>query len=298
MTDDSVNPYFSIIIPVYRDTDRLKMCLSTFSKISLECFDFEVIVVNNDPESPLLDLNHSEYPIQIKEVFQSIPGSYAARNQGIAVAKGEIIGFTDSDCLPSENWLKVAFEHFSKDSRKEIGIFTGPVPLFFKNPKALSDAEVFEKYTGFTTESYAKEGHAITANWFSPVAVIREFGGFNAELKSNGDSELSGRISQKYKIVYSPKLIVHHPARYHTQELVNKYKRLLGGAYSRRFQSNKKGFRNHVIDFIWRRYRFAFKKLVTISPKESLAILKVCHAINKGALEEYKSLVNGGETKR
>jgi hypothetical protein len=176
---------------------------------------------------------------------------------------------------------------------------TGPVPLFFRDPDHLSAAELYEKYTrGFTTEAYAKEGKAITANWFSYKSVIKEYGGFNSKLKSNGDSELSGRISKKYKIQYCPDLIVHHPARFHTSELVNKYKRLLGGAYTRRFQNDLKGFKKHVTRFLWARYRFAIKRLFTLSPKESLPILKVCHEINKGAIQEYFDLIKGGETKR
>lgn len=288
----------SIIIPVFNDQQRLLDLLNCLNSQTLDIEKWEVMVVNNDPEnnldiSGLVDLT---YHLTILEEKRA--GSYAARNKGIAAAKGEILAFTDSDCLPDKDWLKNAWNLFLKDFKKEIGVLTGPVPLFYKNPLSLSNAEVYEKYTGFTTKSYAREGHAITANWFSPAAVIQEFAGFNAELKSNGDSELSGSISQKYKIVYSPNLIVHHPARYHTEDLVNKYKRLLGGAFVLRFQSNPKEFRKYVIDFIRRRYRFALKKIFTISPKESLGILRVCHAINKGALKEYKSLIKGGETKR
>ena len=298
MKTESSNPFFSIIIPVFRDLERLKSCLARIREVSQPGFDFEVIVVNNDPEIPVLGLDTNQYSYSLKEIHEPIPGSYAARNKGITQAKGEILAFTDSDCLPDRDWLKNAWDIFSKDSKKEIGILTGPVSLFFKYPNTLSDAEVYEKYTGFTTESYAKEGHAITANWFSYKSVMEEFGRFNSELKSNGDSDLSGKIAQSYKIEYSSNLIVNHPARYHRDELVNKYKRLLGGTFARRFQKDQKAFRNHVFNFIWRRYRFTFSKLFTVSPKESLAILRVCHAINLGALEEYKSLVRGGETKR
>ncbi|GAB2633357.1 hypothetical protein GCM10026987_33940 [Belliella aquatica] len=261
-------------------------------------FDFEVIVVNNDPDNQILGLDPNQYPYSLKESHEPIPGSYAARNKGIQESEGKILAFTDSDCLPNNDWLAEAFNHFSKEENQCTGILTGPVPLIYKNPNSLSDAEVYEKYTGFTAEAYAIEGHAITANWFSPASVIKEFGGFNDKLKSNGDSELSGRISQKYKIVYSPNLIVHHPARYHTLELVNKYKRLLGGAYTRRFQENHAAFRIHLLKFLWARYRFAFKRLFTLSPKESITILRVCHAINLGSIQEYFNLINGGETKR
>ncbi|MDN3690579.1 glycosyltransferase family 2 protein [Cyclobacterium jeungdonense] len=293
-----MSPYFSIIIPVYRDKSRLKLCLDKIGKFSDTGFEFEVIVVNNDPGNPVLDLDPNQYPYSLKEIYEPIPGSYAARNKGIQESEGKIFGFTDSDCLPTDDWLAVAFNQFSKDKNQAIGILTGPVPLFYQNPNCLSDAELYEKYTGFTTESYAKEGHAITANWFSPASIIKEFGGFNAKLKSNGDSELSGRISKKYRIVYSPNLIVRHPARYHTNELVNKYKRLLGGAYTRKFQENHAAFRIHLFKFLWARYRFAIKRLFTLSPKESLPILRVCHAINLGSIQEYFNLIKGGKTKR
>lgn len=288
----------SVVIPHYQDIKRLLVLLESLEGQSLEKENWEVIVVNNDPELPLvLPKDFSvPYPLQILE--EKKPGSYVARNKGIAEAKGQIIAFTDSDCLPDKDWLKNALEMFSQDYKKEIGILTGPVPLFFKKPKCLTDAEIYEKYTGFTTEVYANEGHAITANWFSYKSSLEEFGCFNEELKSNGDSELSGKISQKYIIIYRDNILVRHPARHQTSDLVNKYQRLLGGTYTRRFQGKKADFRRFFLDFILRRYRFALKKIFTITPKESFAILRVCHAINRGSINEYFNLIKGGETKR
>lgn len=291
--------FISVLIPHYRDRDRLLILLKSLQSQSLPKKYWEVIVINND-STMLLDLPEEiivEFHLTILEEFK--PGSYAARNKGIATSRSDVIAFTDSDCLPDSNWLQKAYEIFEMDERKEIGILTGPVPLFFKDPHHLSPAELYEKYTGgFTTEAYAKEGKAITANWFSYKSVIEEFGRFNAELKSNGDSELSGKISQKYKILFSPELIVLHPARYHTSELINKYKRLLGGTYTRKFKANPKGFRKHLIKFLWGRYKFALKRLFTLSPNKSIPIFQVCHAINRGAVQEYIILINGGETKR
>lgn len=288
----------SVIIPVYNDQKRLLGLLNSLNSQTLNLENWEVIVVNNDSENDLNIPGLVDLTYHITILDEKRAGSYAARNKGIEATKGDIIAFTDSDCLPDRNWLKNAWNLFSQDFKKEIGILTGPVPLFFKNPKSLSDAEVYEKYTGFTTESYAQEGHAITANWFSYKSVLEEFGNFNAKLKSNGDSELSGKISQAYQIVYKDEIKVFHPARYHTQDLVRKYKRLIGGTFIRSYQGDKKGFQNHLYNFIWRRYRFALKKIFTVSPKESWAILKVCHAINQGAIAEYNNLVKGGDTKR
>lgn len=259
---------------------------------------FEVIVINNDPEIPLeLPINFSsEYSLILLEEHH--PGSYAARNKGVTNCRGDIIAFTDSDCLPEPNWLSSALEIFNKDTQKKLGILTGPVPLFFKNPKKLTKAELYEKYTGFTTEAYAKEGHAITANWFSYKKTMLEFGGFNSELKSNGDSELSGRIAKKYRILYNDNIVVMHPARIEIKEIVQKYKRLIGGAYIRNYQNKPIQFAVHIFHFLFRRLRFALKKFFTIALSESLPIAWVCIRINLGVFFEYFSLVYGLETKR
>lgn len=286
---------FSIIIPTYKDSERLNQLLKSLANQTFDKNSWETIVVNNCPEEPLNNL----YQIpSLKVILEENPGSYYARNKGIQEALGEILAFIDSDCLPSPNWLQIAHEQFELDFKGEIGVLTGPVPLFYKNPNSLSNAEIYEKYTGFTTEAYAKDGHAITANWFSYKSVIDEFGGFDSSLKSNGDSELSGKISKKYQIIYSPDLLVYHPARYYPSELVDKYRRVLGGTYTRKYKGNQISFLKHILVFIYRRYRFSLKKFFTVPIKESMAIFKVCNAINLGAVKEYFSLVRGGDTKR
>ncbi|MBS9525598.1 glycosyltransferase family 2 protein [Litoribacter alkaliphilus] len=285
----------SVIIPTFRDDERLNKCLQSLYSQSLEKSKFEVIVVNNYPSD--------EVKVQVEGLnlivtSEEKQGSYAARNKGIEEANGEILAFTDSDCLPDRNWLFLAKEFFDRDTKKEIGVLTGPVPLFFKDTNRLSPSEIYEKYTAFKTEQYAQEGFAVTANWFSYASVIQDFGGFNSELMSNGDTDLSGKISKKYNVVFSPEVKVFHPARYQTKELVDKYRRVIGGNFHRRFKEKPAGFRIYIYDFLIRRYRFALKKILTVPPRESLPILKVCHKINKGVLQEFFHLIDGGEPKR
>ena len=72
--------------------------------------DFEIIIVNN---GALEDVERivNQYP-QCRYVYEATPGSYAARNAGIAHAKGEIVAFTDTDCIPSPNWLEKGHRYF------------------------------------------------------------------------------------------------------------------------------------------------------------------------------------------
>ncbi|WP_439481067.1 glycosyltransferase [Cyclobacterium plantarum] len=288
----------SVIVPYYRDYNRLIQLLDCLKQQQLVSDLFEVIVVNNDAETPLgLPKDFSpNFSLIILEEPRS--GSYAARNKGIAHARGDIVAFTDSDCLPDKTWLSNALEIFDKDSQKKLGILTGPVPLFYKDPKKLTAAEVYEKYTGFTTEAYAKDGYAITANWFSYSDVLVEFNGFNENLKSNGDSDLSKKITRHYEIQYSPNVIVRHPSRYLASEVVYKYRRVLGGTYQRKFKESRLKFFRYLLDFTWRRIRFSAKKMATISPKESSKILVVNLAIVWGTWKEFFLLLKGLETKR
>lgn len=288
----------SIIVPYYKDYQRLLSLFSTLNEQTLPKSKWEILLINNDSAQPLI-LN--EFFFQNLPLFiysESKPGSYAARNKGISEAKGKILAFTDSDCLPDKDWLKNAFESFQSDFKHEIGVLTGPIQLFYKDPSALTDTEIFEKYTAFTTEAYSKSGRAITANWFSYADVIREFNGFDSSLKSNGDSELSGRISEKYKVTFQDDIVIHHPARYELDELKSKYRRLVGGKFTRKFKGKNGRFLVYVIDFCLRQYRFAFKKFLTIPLKEAMAIFKVCNSLNWVVIKEYFDLVNGNETKR
>lgn len=288
--------YFSVVVPTFQDSERLHLMLQSLDNQTFDLEPWEVIVVNNAPNDPVELKRNYSFPIVMETELRV--GSYAARNRGLKIAKGKIIAFTDSDMLPDIDWLTTAYRFFSTDFGKEIGILTGPVPLFFKDPNHLTPAEVYEKYTGFDFEGYAKEGSCGAGNWFSYKAVLEEFGGFREDLKSNGDTELSLRISQKYKVVYVPELINRHPARYTTDELVFRNQRILGGAYARKFQGNKIGFFLHTMNFIFRRYRFSVKKFFTVRMKESWAIFKVVSAINLGAIKEFFRLILGFETKR
>src|SRR6185437_12388918 len=68
----------------------------------------EVIVVDNGSSDASRDIA-SGHPAVTRVVTESRPGSYAARNAGLAVATGDLIAFTDADCLPASDWLRHGF---------------------------------------------------------------------------------------------------------------------------------------------------------------------------------------------
>lgn len=61
---------------------------------------WELIVVDNgstDGTSALLDRYRARLPL--RSVVEPVPGLSVARNAGLHVARGEVIAFTDDDCV-------------------------------------------------------------------------------------------------------------------------------------------------------------------------------------------------------
>jgi GT2 family glycosyltransferase len=79
------------------------MCLEALRRQSYR--DFEIIVVNSSPDETTSQLVTSEFP-EVR--FHQSPVRlypHAARNLAGEMAQGEILAFTDPDCIASADWL-------------------------------------------------------------------------------------------------------------------------------------------------------------------------------------------------
>ncbi|NJN87775.1 MAG: glycosyltransferase family 2 protein [Leptolyngbyaceae cyanobacterium SL_7_1] len=225
-------PFVSVIVPVYNDVEHLQICLTALEQQTYKADRYEVIVVDNgsDPSENIAAIaatfNHA---IATQELT---PGSYAARNQGISVAKGEIIAFTDADCVPTPNWLEKGVSYLVNNPG--CGLVAGKIDIFFKDPKQFTAIEFYDGVTmGFPQREFLEKRRAgATANVFTWKRVIDHVGGFKAQIKSHGDLEWGKRVfSSGYEQIYAEDACVGHPARYSFDELLSRAIRLAGGAY-------------------------------------------------------------------
>lgn len=221
-------PLISVIIPVYRDNARLTRCLEAIDNQTLASSQYEIIVVNNAPDSPLPTFEMNNLTV----AEESKKGSYAARNKGIDIAAGSILAFTDSDCIPDKSWLETALKQF--ESNQEIFRIAGNVKLFFdRDPLSLADC--YEVIFGFKQERFTRVGKAVTANMFSRKRVFEEIGLFKEDLQSGGDMEWGVRAQKAgYAIDYNAACIVEHPSRSELTELLKKSRRVAEGILEKR----------------------------------------------------------------
>lgn len=225
------SPFVSVVIPVYNDARRLKKCLRALENQTYPKGRFEVVVIDNGSDDDIESVVRSFS--QPTLAFEERPGSYAARNKGIAVAKGDIITFTDSDCIPSPDWIYKGVEHLQRV--RGCGLVAGKIQLFYRDSGSPNAIELYDSMFFLDQRKYIEEYHfAATANAFTFKHLIQEVGLFDQNLKSSGDSEWGQRVyAAGYKQIFAEDAVVFHPARYRMRQIYNKVVRHTGGMYVR-----------------------------------------------------------------
>jgi glycosyltransferase involved in cell wall biosynthesis len=215
-------PLVSVIVPTYREA-RLERCLRALT--AQDYPHYEVIVVNNDPSDPLKKTRRRFSTVQFLE--ESARGSYAARNTGIEHAKGEVIAFTDADCIPDPDWLKNGVSALLE--RKKCGLVAGRIDTVPMEESSPTLAEVYDSVLAFPQEDYAKKGFSAGGNTFTFRSLLRDLDSFNQDLYSGGDADLGKRIVASGHVVeYAEDAIVKHPARSYLS-LFRKSRRIIIG---------------------------------------------------------------------
>jgi glycosyltransferase involved in cell wall biosynthesis len=225
----SMSPFVSVIIPVFNDSDRLKLCLRALAVQTYAKELYEVIVIDNGSDEPIETIVNQFQQASLS--YEGDRGSYAARNKGISIAKGQVLAFTDSDCIPASNWLETGVTQLL--SMPNCGLVAGRVDVFFRDPTCPTAVELYDHVTYFQQKQYVEEHqYGATANLFTFKQIFADVGYFNAKLKSGGDMEWGQRVvSFGYLGCYAENSCVAHPARYSLDQLYKKIVRTSRGHY-------------------------------------------------------------------
>lgn len=228
----SGQPTVSVVVPVYNDVTALERCLDALAEQDYPAELVEVLVVDNastDDVSAALSAGS-----RVRLLHEARRGSYAARNTGVREAKGEVLAFTDSDCVPRSDWLQRGVAALTADPRPDaVG---GAIEIFFPHgPDPRTGPEHFEIRHEFQQRTYIEEwSFAATANVFVTREVFDRVGMFDPELQSGGDTDWGTRlVAGGGRLVYAPEVVVGHPARSGWRELGRKSVRVAGGIADR-----------------------------------------------------------------
>lgn len=217
-------PRISVIVPARGPAPGLESCLEALAGQTLP--PHEVIVVDNGLEGGRMRIARALPGAVVVE--EGKEGSYAARNAGLRAAAGEVLAFTDADCVPHPSWLAEASGALLAG---RASVVAGPVEIQASLEALRSPAEVLELAFAFPQERYVKEqGFGVTANLVARRKVFSAAGSFREDLLSGGDFEWGRRAaSAGFPTLFASGARVRHPARREAAQLLDKERRVTGG---------------------------------------------------------------------
>ena len=223
-------PFVSVIVPVYNDGDLLPALLRALADQDYPADRFECLIIDNASEMPLSI--HSEFAPWARVLGEARPGSYAARNRGVRAARGDILAFTDADCIPYRTWLSSAVRRITAATRPIM--VAGGLEVFLDETQQDSALGWHSVVNDLNQARFVTEYRfAATANMITTRKVFDRVGEFDPELFSGGDWEWGQRAwASGIEQVYDPQPMVRHPARADWKSLVSKTRRIAGGHYT------------------------------------------------------------------
>ncbi len=198
----------SVIVPVYNGGTVIASCLDALVNQNFPKKQYEVIVVDDGSKDNTVSVV-SEFKT-VKLVRQGHKGPAAARNHGVSKSKGELVLFTDSDCVPPKNWIKKITKPFKN---REVAGVGGTY-------RTLNKKSLVARFVGYEIEERHKTlGKNTSTDFIGTFSaayrkqIFTKFGGFDKSFPaaSGEDPELSFRISKAgHKLVFEPNAFVYH----------------------------------------------------------------------------------------
>lgn len=164
-----MDPLVSVVISTFQRRDALAGLLAALQAQTYPADRLEVVVVDNgamDGTSAELGRLAEVSPLRVVGVrLEDNAGSSGGRNAGWRAASGEIVAFTDDDCLPDPGWIRAGVDALASAGAAVVQGRTVPA----RKVRAL------ERSAG----SGVEDGLYPTCNVFYAREVLERLGGFD-----------------------------------------------------------------------------------------------------------------------
>jgi glycosyltransferase involved in cell wall biosynthesis len=95
--------FISVVVPMLNAGRTLAACLDALVAQGHPASEHEVLLVDNGSTDDSTDIARRYDGVTLSS--EPTPGAYSARNHGLRAARGDVIAFTDPDCVPDRSWL-------------------------------------------------------------------------------------------------------------------------------------------------------------------------------------------------
>ena len=198
-------PFVSVIIPAYNSADFLGQAID--SVLAQTFMDLEIIVVDDGSTDRTPEVS-AQYSDHITYIRQSNSGNAAARNRGVAEARGRWLCFLDADDLWEPRKLERQLLDLLRHPEWLISFVRAR--KFFESgesepmPEDPSESELWDRLVFYQQFGSSHSGMMLRASCFEQV------GGFDDALRLSVDWDLFIRLADRYRMRVLPEFLVHH----------------------------------------------------------------------------------------
>ncbi|GKT10887.1 glycosyltransferase family 2 protein [Desulforhabdus sp. TSK] len=223
---------FSIIIPAKNEAANIRRCLESISSVAWPPNDFEVLVIDNGSSDHTVEIAKSLGATVFIRPNDTIAG---LRNFGAAQSQGKVLVFLDADCTVFPSWLQEAARYLH---RQDV-VCLGSPPIIPSHSTWVQRAWFLVRQKKGTEETSWLE----SMNMFVQRESFLHLGGFNTDLVTCEDYDLSLRLKTLGKVISDDRIVaVHHGEAASVSHFFRKE--------FWRAQSNFKSLRSHA--FQWK----------------------------------------------
>jgi glycosyltransferase involved in cell wall biosynthesis len=218
----------SVIIPFYNAEKTLESVIEACLSQDYSKDNLEVILVNDGSVDSSSEIAKRYVKHGLKYIYQENAGPAKARNTGWKASTGEIICFTDADCVPEKRWVSKLAASYSS---QEIGGVGGSYGIM--NEDTLLSACIHEEIRERHLRMPKVVNYLGSFNLSYRRRVLEEVGGFDESFRqaSGEDNDLAYRVTQKrYILIFNEDAKVGH---YYPENLIKYLKHQLVHGYWR-----------------------------------------------------------------
>ncbi len=201
-------PRVSVVVCSYNGAATLEECLQSLGKLNYP--DYEVILVDDGSCDNTRGIAE-KFP-SVRYHYQQNMGLSAARNVGAELATGEVVAYTDSDCVADPHWLMYLMQAMQDQQVDAIGGPNVPPGSDSWTAKCVAASPGGPSHVMLDDQ---RAEHVPGCNMAFRRSTLLGLGGFDAQFRQAGDDvDVCWRlIDAGFTIGYAPAALVWHHRR-------------------------------------------------------------------------------------